>query len=413
LLCRVCTSWKTLVQSTPKLWSSFGVDVPAFDPTGESYNIGLLRTMETWLSRSKKYPLSVRICHDPIGRIPDTRTTKLLAALVPHAHRWRDIHLLIPNSTIAPLQNSLPPPEGFPALRSLTLDMRALWASHAPLDVRALGIPWGQLTDLHLRLDNNHLLTLDHCIDILAESVNLARCTLNADCTFHLQSSRSEKVFLHSLQSLRLILQRGEQRFNNGLRLTETPETCVIAFLEQLQFHRLHTLEIEWLVQWEDDNRHWSEIHSRFISLLESLNPQLKTLSLAYLPLSETEILDSLATLPNLTNLGLRFSLADRDHDPISDDFLHALTIQPGNSSPHLLQHLESLQIQCDGGRCTTSTLLNLIQSRWTTPSPMDLAKFKAFTFVSLKPVGSYVRQRVKSWGDAGLAIIIDGVEVR
>lgn len=406
LLCGICTSWRALVQSTPKLWSRFGINVATFGSTSESQMIHTLKMVDIWLSRSRKYPLSIRICDDPVGRVPDTRSAQILAALVPHANRWRYIHFSIPNSSITPLQHSLPPVEGFRALRSLTLDVRARWASYTPLDIHALGFPWGRLTELYLRLDSNNPLTLDQCLDILAEGANLVRCTLNAECTLDLRGSRLDKIPLNSMQHFELILLR---------RFTETPEICLITFLEQLQFSKLRKLGIDWLVQWDDTNvQHWYEIHPRFISLLGGLGHSLEALRVAHLPLSEDQILGSLAMLPLLINLDLRFSMADREHDPISNDLLYALTLQAGNPSRQSLQQLETLHIRCSGARFNTSMLLSLVHSRWTS-SPMEKAnkRLKAFKFISLRPVGKFARQKVKIWGEEGLVIAIGGIDIR
>ncbi|KAF9468783.1 hypothetical protein BDZ94DRAFT_1231822 [Collybia nuda] len=408
LLCGICLSWRTLIQSTPKLWSNFGVDIPPLESDDLSKTVHVLEAMNTWLSRSKKCSLSIRLNHDPVGRIPDTRSAEMLAALIPHADRWREIYLLIPNSSIAPLQDPLLLPETFRVLQSLTLDVRACWTSFPPLDIRTLRIPWGRLTDLHLRLDSSPL-TLDQCMDILAKGANLVRCSLNVDCVVNIRGNRREKIPLLSMETFELVLLRDNQE------VAEAPEICLVTFLEQLEFGKLRKLGIDSLVQWNNtDVRLWHEIHSRFISLLGGLGASLEALRIAYLPLSEAQILDSLMTLPKLVDLDLQFSMADRERDPISNHFLYTLTLQFENSSRQSLHQLENLRIACSGARLNTSVLLGFIHSRWT-PSPVEKMnkKLKAFRFVSLRPVGYFVRQRMKIWGDEGLIIAIDGVDVR
>ncbi|RDB20533.1 hypothetical protein Hypma_012396 [Hypsizygus marmoreus] len=415
LLCQVSATWRTIVLSTPRLWAGFEVKVPDFGAVDSVQHQNQLRSMNLWLERSRNNPLSVRIIQNPVGRIPDYRSAELLAALIPHARRWRDIHFHIPSSSVQPLQESLP--EQFPELRSLTLDMRGLWSSIIPLDIRTLGIPWEQLTDLNLHLDYNHLLTLDECLGILAQCTNLYRCTLNADCAFLANSRRPEKVALPMLQALNLNLQRGEQVWNNGFRITDPPESCLVSFLEQFEFSRLQSLRMEWLVMWNGDSTHWSEAHPRFTSILKNSSPALQSLSLVYLPLAESDILACLAEVPNLTNLDLRFSLADREHDPISDSLLRALTLGPDRSSAGLLPLLDHIYLQCYGARSTTSQVIDLVESRWV-PSPRDGANearrgLKSFRFISMKPADLELRERLESWLEGGLDASVDRVRVR
>jgi hypothetical protein len=122
----------------------------------------------------------------------------------------------------------------------------------------------------------------------------------------------------------------------------------------------------------------------------------------------EQEILDSLVELPNLLQLDLRFSLADGEHDPISDDFLRACTI---SSCPSFLPLLERIHLQCHGARCTTSSLVGLIHSRWM-PGNNSGTQLKVFSFISMKPIWNDLRQMVRQWNEAGLVVDIEGIAV-
>jgi len=343
---------------------------------------------------------------------PNSIPTKLLTALIPHAARWHRIHLLVPSACIIPLQHNLP--DTFPSLETLTLDMKGVWLSTLPLSIHALGIHWAQLTQLHLHLDVTHLLTLDDCLDILSESTKLTRCVMNANCVFGDRHRNSQRIALPKLRHLHLILQGGTQTYVNGLRVSETPDSCLVAFLHTLGLAKLTTLGLDWLVQWDSDNRYWSESHSRFISFLDYSTPFLENLRLAYLPLVETEVLECIAYLPHLMQLELLFSLGDKEHDPITDHFICALSLPNSLElrTSRLLPQLVSINLQCHGASCNESSLVGLIESRWT-GDLLAGVELKAFHFLSLQPVTKRLRRRIKGWKDEGLDVDIDFVIIR
>jgi hypothetical protein len=405
-LCRVCTSWKNLTQSTPALWSRFEINVRGFGDINSERHRHFLNMMVLWLKRSRTYALSIRIIHQPVGCMSDPRFSQLLTILIPHIRRLRDIEFLAPIPTIMPFQR--PPSDMFPSLRSLTLiTSKGQNHSNPHLNIQALGIPLCQLTLLHLRLAYDHFLTLDECLGILTESVNLVKCTINAHSTFDRTDRSCHDVALPMLDYLHLILERGGQVTNIGTTSIETPQSCLISFLEQLHLTKLHTLAVEWLVQ--DDSDRWQvKAHPSLLSKLGHLGTTLKCLTLTYLPLMEQEILDYLVRLPNLLQLDLRFSLAEGEHDPITDDFLCACTI---SAYSNLLPLLEKLHLQCRGDRCTLPLLVGLIQSRWI-PGNDGSACLRAFSFISMKPISSDVHQRVRCWNKAGLVVDIDSITV-
>jgi len=403
LLCRVSSSWRAVVQSTPKLWARFDLNVPNFGPIDPTHNQSRMNALNLWLERSRNNELSFRIAHNPTGSIPDSRSAHLLAALIPHAHRWKDVDLHVPSSSIEPLQHSSL--GVLPALRSVTLDMKGLWRSYVPFDVQALGIPWGQLSTLSLHLDFHHLLTLDRCLDILSQCASLSRCSVNAICKFAPHSRLSRRLTLPKLNHFKLMLHWEEQ-----FGITDRAESCLVSFLEQLEFPQLQSLALQWLVTRPDEGgAYWSEVHPRFLSILDTVAPTLRTLALAYLPLMDVEMIESLMRLHNLSHLDLRFSLADREHDPITDAFLNACTLEPDGPSPGILPLLESVYLQCYGARHTATHVTNFIQSR--TPVQGDV-NLRSFRLVSVKLVAAPTLQ-VLEWSEKGLEVSMDQVVIR
>lgn len=404
LLCRVSSSWRGVVQSTPKLWARFNIKVPNFGATDPTHNQSRMNALNLWLERSRNNELSIRITHSVVDAITDSRSAHLLAALIPHAHRWKDVDLHIPSSSIEPLQDSSL--DVLPALRSVTLDMKGLWRSRVPFDVQSLGIPWGQLTTLSLHFDFNHVLTLDKCSDILSQCARLTRCSVNADCTFTTRGRLPHKINLPMLTHFSLMLHWGE-RFG----ITDRAGSCLVSFLEQLEFPKLQSFALQWLVNSDEGGRHWSEVHPRFLSILGTVAPTLRSLALAYLPLTDAEVVESLAQLHNLSYLELRFSLADREQDPITDEFLRACTLRPDGPSPGILPLLESVHLQCYGARHTATHVIIFIQSR-RIPIQGDV-NLRSFSLVSMKPVSAHTRHILEQWSEEGLEVSMDQVVIR
>lgn len=443
LIALVCKAWKELVYNTPRLWSSFEIEIRG-SPSGTlaDSDLRLSRLMKIWLQRSgSKYPLSVRVVHDPLGRVDDVRSAPLLLDIIKHARRWRHVEFVVPSASLAVLQNTLP--EDFPTLRSLTIQMKGLWNSSAGLDIRTAGIPWAQLTALDLQVES-HVLTLDECLELLTKAVNLTSCTLNAECVLSSQAPDCQSLQLPSLTSLHLILQGGTSA------LAEEPEASLTSFLNYFTGMELESFHVEWLVR----SRSWSGTHPAFVSFLQGLSPSLRSLSFAYLPLEEAELMECLAQLPYLTGMDLRFSLGDRVNDPITDGLLQHYTLPSSITSlspsslpsfhpslslpslfssldkkkkypradspvlgpPLILPALERLYLQCNGESCTNTALLALIQSRWNPNARKDLSlamSLKYVHFVSMKPADWDVQMQVKQWKEEGLDIMVDSFNIR
>ncbi|KAK6996978.1 hypothetical protein R3P38DRAFT_3068993, partial [Favolaschia claudopus] len=101
LLGRVCSSWRTLSQSMPRLWCRLHI----VEPELNSASTQLVRKQKyaqwaeaakDWLERSGPYPLSISLTGGDEGRhamanSQSSGTTAILQVLIPFAHRWQDI----------------------------------------------------------------------------------------------------------------------------------------------------------------------------------------------------------------------------------------------------------------------------------------------------------------------------------
>ncbi|KAJ7918339.1 hypothetical protein B0H13DRAFT_1607472 [Mycena leptocephala] len=187
-LTQICRQWREVAQATPELWRA----IPFSDnriPLEAQLHI-----CDIWLSRSRGYPLSIRI-NRPVGG-PDS-LRKIFSALVPHQARWEHFTLHISVSNFPNLDGPMP------LLRFLDV---ALFDSHffefreapllrtACLDGVAAScgtLPWLQLTCLTLRY-----ISVRECTSVLQKTTNLVHCTLSVSGT----SSDHPDIVLPSLE---------------------------------------------------------------------------------------------------------------------------------------------------------------------------------------------------------------------
>lgn len=402
LIASVCKAWRSVATSTPKLWSSFEIEITEGSSAMARRGLSIEKTMKVWLERSQNHPLSVRVIHIPVGRTADPLSERLLELLISEARRWRYVQFIIPTSNMASLRPKLP--MHFPTLRFFSLQLKGFWSSE-PVNILAMNIPWHQLASLDLQLEPNSLPSLDDCLAILSKTERLQRCTISAKCALE-RNHDIKELDLPLLEDLKLILQGGSHSLSQ-----EDAASSLVRYLCLLSAPNLQTLDITWLVQAPSG---WSLGHSYFISFFCQISISLRTLCISYLPISEAELLNCLSHVPNVTDLHLRFSLSDPESDPITNHFLSSLTVGMGMSDAidglpvhqvdNLLPSLASLSLQCNGSRLSHSVLLEMIQSRWDNP----YAQLHHFRLLSMKPVLNEVEKRTKKWFDEGLDISID-----
>ncbi|KAF6762392.1 hypothetical protein DFP72DRAFT_875794 [Ephemerocybe angulata] len=390
-IARVCSAWKTLVLSTPKLWASFEIDVQDCesledfpdalpDPMYELYAVHLLRSVQIWLERSRKPP---PLCAARAHAL-DTRarrlSAQLMAMFVAHARRWRAVEFVLPSTSLDAVQTLFP--EEFPALKQLKIHMKGQWNAGGGAGARTF--PWAQLTSLDLRLDAANLLNLDEYLALLQDATNLVSCSINANCCLSAtaDSTRSHSggrngdplLNLPALESLHLVLQGGFPSGSLALAGPAAaaagaqtpflrPEESFTTFLAQFTgCRKLAQLELDWLVDaGASQSNSWADSSSvSFTSLqatLRALSPSLHSIRFAYLPLGEEQLHLALAELGSgLTALDLRFPLADHERDPITDRFLKSLTLpsQSGvQAGPSCSESLKG-STQSDGAGMTS-----------------------------------------------------------
>lgn len=410
LLSRVCKSWRQLVFYTPRLWSSFEVEVTGSSVNTPSTYVKAHDTMTRWLQRSKNYPLSVRIVHNPLGRVPDQRSARLVAALIPHAHRWRNIQLVIPASDAVTLQQSHP--LDLSQLQALTLHLNGSWSSHSSLDITALNNSWHHLAILDLQLEHSNLLSLDKCLEILSQTERLERFSVNAECVLTRPGDFAEPILLPKLETLDLVLHGSA----SGMA-----ESHMVHFLARLSLPRLCDLRLAWLVR---QVAAWTPSQFNFVTFLRSVAQTTRSLSIRYLPLSADELVQCLSALPNVRHLDLRFSLGDCENDPITDPFftkctVHASSDRMKRRTPNLpiLPHLQSLNLHCCGKRYTNPVLVTFLDSRMKVPQsehgPPPTSTLTSFHLLSMLPPLPSMEKHLERYRLEGLDVSVDTLLVR
>ncbi|KAJ7502626.1 hypothetical protein B0H11DRAFT_1989391 [Mycena galericulata] len=100
LLGRICSSWRTLSLSTPRLWSRLHMVEPTLvhpdaSKAVEEKLVQRLETTKTWLDRSGQCTLSISFGSSFSGFRPNTQDS-FMKVILPFASRWEHITFAIP-----------------------------------------------------------------------------------------------------------------------------------------------------------------------------------------------------------------------------------------------------------------------------------------------------------------------------
>ncbi|KAJ7364900.1 hypothetical protein DFH08DRAFT_930627 [Mycena albidolilacea] len=203
LLGRICSGWRTIALSTPRLWSSIHVPEP-YAKLPQYVRDGCLQLMKTWLTRSGGLPLSISFHkRHPPGSSP------FLDTIVSLSSRWKHISLSGQNR----IQLSR---ADVPILKSIEVsdyvvgdgptETRDFFCGVAvrkvsigtDLDPIQLPLPWAQLTALSLhRPSDPHLFSQSSLTSNLSSSTALtilAECRSLCECTLFLSPSADETI---------------------------------------------------------------------------------------------------------------------------------------------------------------------------------------------------------------------------
>ncbi|KAJ7130629.1 hypothetical protein C8R44DRAFT_613610, partial [Mycena epipterygia] len=149
LLGRICSSWRTISLSTPRLWARLHVVEPVrpYTVTSTLFEEKLaqrLETTKTWLGRSGQCPLSISLesATESFGGIPLPIDPPIcptidlfIQALLPFTPRWEHISFTTPPAALETLVHLAE--AAFPLLKSVTLNQYPYGPPHS--------VTWGHL----------------------------------------------------------------------------------------------------------------------------------------------------------------------------------------------------------------------------------------------------------------------------
>ncbi|KAF7376743.1 hypothetical protein MSAN_00091600 [Mycena sanguinolenta] len=212
LLCRICSAWRRIALSAPRLWASLHVP---FDFVLQ--NESRISAVAQWLQRSAACPISISVCQDEwnrwAGDAEDVSSSigmdALTRSLCAVAGRWRhvkfdDISFATAQSLReieSPLLESVEFIGGIPALKTLeflrvpslrTVTLR--FQDPEPLDGFFLAIPliWDQLQ--HLTITSVTGISISNLIDVLGRCPQLISIHLTPIVDAVLDSFPAESI---------------------------------------------------------------------------------------------------------------------------------------------------------------------------------------------------------------------------
>ncbi|KAJ7437727.1 hypothetical protein FB451DRAFT_1193045 [Mycena latifolia] len=237
LLGRVCSFWRSICLSTPRLWSKIHIvepQCPYSGPTAlfEEKLAQRLETIKMWLGRSGQCPLSISLQCVLRGYGGfTTAADQILQALAPFASHWEHLMLIHPSvlGTLLDLTE-----RDVPRLKSVELHTPVAYVMRgdsfrflngpevcsvslfgANFTAPELPLLWGRLTHLAIIEDGWYgSITNRTALQVLSRCPQLRTCRLFIDDDRNESSRDGEPIvelsFLHTLCSLQHLKLRGE-----------------------------------------------------------------------------------------------------------------------------------------------------------------------------------------------------------
>ncbi|KAJ7498498.1 hypothetical protein FB451DRAFT_1202097 [Mycena latifolia] len=205
LLMHVCSTWKQIAVSTAALWMALNLNVRRVGPL-------FPEVFDTWLTRARGGPLSVKIAGPLFDSIDDSDGYRFMESFRRHASGMRSLEL---NLTVEDFETMATDRLGFPVLQNLSICLlpneedlsvhhsiqlfhdvpilRSVLMLDAPLSFVAL--PWQQLTKF-----SGDMYTIDACLEALRFMPNLVE--FGAPASAPLSHSKIESLTLFESTSV-------------------------------------------------------------------------------------------------------------------------------------------------------------------------------------------------------------------
>ncbi|KAJ7689566.1 hypothetical protein B0H17DRAFT_1066176 [Mycena rosella] len=229
LLGRICSSWRDITLSTPRLWASLHIVEPlhheGWSPTASADKlVQRLETTRTWLGRSGHCPLSISL--QSMAYPTDTLgpPNRLIQAVVPFASRWKHISFTMLPSVLEAVSHLTE--EDVPILKSVSISATHLspwdsvrWdllqflrgveidsfsISASSLTPLELPLRWDRLTDISMvGAWGSSSLTGESSLQVFSRCSQLRSCRLRVRDGLDTNSAVEEPIielpFLHTL----------------------------------------------------------------------------------------------------------------------------------------------------------------------------------------------------------------------
>ncbi|KAJ7719949.1 hypothetical protein B0H16DRAFT_1605567 [Mycena metata] len=372
----VCSHWRQLSFSTPRLWTGpINVDVEATCKAGDADGF------RSWLARSA--PMSVPIIlTGKLQRAETISSHPVLEEILAITPRWRSLWLSQPapawffarlgERSLESLEEANLGPEDDGTIAFASLDAAPLLRKLHVVPHPRLRAPWAQITHVTLMGGRGP----DICLDIIAQCANLAMVSVDT-CSWNLLPPFRKRIPLPHLRNLEL-------EFYNLWN-----ETHFMPFLDSLTAPALTSL-----VLYFGSPCRWLE--SAFTAF-QLRSPHLTSLELSFASLTSDDLKVALFHAPLLSELELHYCT-----HCVDDDLILALHYK--RDSEPLVPLLRNLSLR--GISPTTlseNTLVGMITSRWQTDAkeesqaaPMTIPRWTRVQ-LGLQPTSSKFSQKFEN----------------
>ena len=339
-LSHVCSHWRSIVNASPILWSTFRKTFYNIDKC----KARMSNVINMFLTKSMDRPLTLNLAYGDFTGDDDA-----FQLLLDQSHRWMDVTLRFNE---AALSYTFAASGGFPRLERLDLvdgasptkalrlgvipRLRSLSINVAMIEANRRDLPWNLLRDVRLLGT-----TSSHCTDIFSWGTQLQYVTL-------LDGVLASDDLAGPIVSSTIV------------SVTLRPRVCVYneQFFRLAQLPRLHTLQLEY-------GRFPSSCTYSFVAH----SPLLTNITFKWLTFEHLDtVLGLLRLLPSVTNLFWQQDWSDVKWGTVHNLFSH---LHPFNSKILLprLQHFEmeisDPEKKVGGLDATIGSFVQMVRARW------------------------------------------------
>ncbi|KAJ3994444.1 hypothetical protein F5050DRAFT_515951 [Lentinula boryana] len=337
----VCSHWRNLAKASPQLWSRMRINLTVMHTDHLGFDL-----LQMYLDSSQQYPLSFEILGDKLETL-EPRQAMVCATVGACSDRWKELAVSQPTFfKVLTAQN----PTHFPMLEELSISsfafrlsgsldrfqdspkLRSLSISLFPLSKLPRSLfPWNQLNVLTICSYSEEL---KYLLDGPSDLTELHFC----EWTDGWFKQTTSPMLASSIQTVSLSVAASTQ---------PESESLVDVIFASTTCPALTSLSIDRADLDDAYDRPWpKEIVQDFLSRSSC---KLTTLSIKSIPLSDSDLIDTLARLPSLLHLNIDDTSVSYNHSPITSylvQSLHAFRYNGKSLTPSVLvPKLQSLSL--------------------------------------------------------------------